>query len=320
MQDWGDRDVRWRGIRSDLVPVAGRSGSPTRVHVLRAGDHGTGTPQLLVHGLGGAASNWLEVMASLAEHGPVVAVDLPGFGRTEPPTSRAARMEPQARFLVRLLDELGWDRAIVHGNSMGGLLSVLLAADHPERLDRLVLTSPALPPPRTRPFASSRVALQFLPFLSWRFGSLLMKQLYARMPTEQLRQATLELVLGDAEDVRPPMQQVQRENLEASRVEPWRLPSFARAAGDIVTTLGATHRVHDAIEAVRCPTLLVWGEQDALVSGVTMDVVVARRDDWERVDLPGVGHAAMLEVPDRWLEVVRPWYAARTPADAASGQ
>lgn len=320
MQDWGEQDPRWRGIHNDVVPVAGRGAGTTDVNVLRAGDDAPGTPQLLVHGLGGSASNWLEVMGALAEQGPVVAVDLPGFGWTEPPMPRAARLEPQARFLHRLLDELGWDRAVVHGNSMGGLLSVLLAADHPDRVDRLVLTSPALPPPRTKPFSSTRVAMQFAPFLSWRFGAMVMKQLYARTPTERLRQETLQLILGDRDDVGPAMQQVQREHLEASRTHPWRIPSFAHAAGDIVHVLGATRRVHRAILAVQAPTLIVWGDQDVLVSGDTMDLVLTRRADWDRVDLDGVGHAGMLEEPDRWLEAVTRWQAGRPATAAASGQ
>ena len=320
MPDWGERDPRWRGIRSDVVPLAGRGAGTTDVHVLRTGDDARGTPQLLVHGLGGSASNWLEVMGALADHGPVVAVDLPGFGWTEPPMPRAARLEPQVRFLHRLLDELGWDRAVVHGNSMGGLLSVLLAADHPGRVDRLVLTSPALPPPRTRPFSSVRVAMQFAPFLSWRFGAMVMKQLYDRTPTERLRQETLRLVLGERDDVRPAMQQVQREQLEASRTHPWRIPSFAHATGDMVYMLGTSRRVHRAIRAVACPTLVVWGDRDELVSRDTMDLAVARQADWQRVDLDGVGHAAMMEEPDRWLPVVTRWQAGRPATPVASRQ
>lgn len=320
MRDWGERDPRWRGVRSDVVPVAGRGAGTTDVHVLRTGDDAAGTPQLLVHGLGGSASNWLEVMGRLADRGPVVAVDLPGFGWTEPPMPRAARLESQVRFLDRLLDELGWDRAVVHGNSMGGLLSVLLAADHPDRVDRLVLTSPALPPPRTKPFSSSRVAMQFAPFLSWRFGAMVMEQVYSRTPTERLRRETLRLVLGARDDVRPAMQQVQHEHLEASRTHPWRIPSFAHAAGDMLHLLGTTRRATRAIRAVQAPTLMVWGEQDLLVSRDTMDLVVARRADWQRVDLDGVGHVAMMEEPDRWLEVVTRWQAGRPEAPVASGQ
>jgi pimeloyl-ACP methyl ester carboxylesterase len=307
VRDWGERDPRWRGIRSETVEVPhGHGPGSTTVHLLRAGTpRADATPTLLVHGLGGSAANWLEVLAALAEHGPVVAVDLPGFGRTEPHHPRAARLEPQARFLQRLLDLLGWDRAVVHGNSMGGLLSVLLAARAPERVARLVLTAPALPPPRRPAALSPAAAARFAPFVSWRLGGLVLQRVYARTSAEQIRRGTMDLVLGDLDDLRPAMRQVQLENVELGRSAGWRAAAFARAAGDLVTILGLARTVHDAIDRITSPTVLIWGERDRLVGRATMDAVAGRRPDWVRVDLDHVGHVPMLEAPDRWLGVVR---------------
>lgn len=305
MRDWGQRDPRWSGVRSETLELAGRDHQAvTTVHLLRAGDHHDGTPTLLVHGLGGSATNWLDVVAPLAERGPVVAVDLPGFGRTEPPHPRAARLRPQVNFLARLLDELGWDRVQMHGNSMGGLLSVLVAARHPQRVERLVLTSPALPPPRSHTSVSPVAAARFAPFLSWRLGAFALGRVYRRLSAEDLRRRTMELVLGDIEDVRPAVRAVQLDNVEFGQQAPWRAGAFARAASDIVRTLAVSRAVHEAIDAVVAPTMLVWGELDRLVGRSTMDAVAQRRPDWTRVDLEDVGHVAMLEVPDRWLEVV----------------
>lgn len=318
MRDWGERDPRWRGVRSETIDIASAGAPPgrTTVHLLRAGDpSGTGTPTLLVHGLGGSATNWLEVMPALAADGPVVAVDLPGFGLTEPPEPRAARIQPQARFLLRLLDALGWDRAVVHGNSMGGLLSVLLAAAHPDRVERLVLTAPSLPPPRGRVAMSPAAAARLAPFVSWRLGGLVLERVYRRTAPEQILRGTMELVLGDLDDVRPAMRQVQLDNVVVGRDEPWRATSFARAAGDLISTLAASRSVNEAIDRVRAPTLLVWGEHDQLVAGATMDLVMDRRPDWTRVDLDGVGHVPMIEAPDRWLQAV----STHRPAGVAQG-
>ena len=311
MRDWGERDPRWAGIASETCQIVSSRDGVTEVHLLRSGPE-TGAPTLLVHGLGGSATNWLDVMAPLAADGPVVAVDLPGFGRTEPPTPRAARMDPQARFLERLLDALGWESATVHGNSMGGLLAVLLAARAPARVDRLVLTAPALPAPR-RPGAVSPAALaRFAPFLSWRLGQQVLEKAYGRLSPEELRRQTMQLVMGEVEDVRPAMRQVQLENVQVARRVGWRLPAFARAANDLAHTLVRAGSVHDAIDAVDAPALIVWGDQDQLVSREAMDAVVARRPDWHRIDLPGAGHAPMLEAPDLWVDAVR--------AGVASGQ
>lgn len=309
MRDWGERDPRWRGVRSEALDLAvgvGGDRDTATVHLLRAGPAALdgAPPTLLVHGLGGSATNWLEVMVPLAEHGPVVAVDLPGFGRTEPPNPRAARLRPQARFLRRLLDALGWDRATVHGNSMGGLLAVLLAAEHPDRVTSLTLTCPALPPPRSSLAISPGAALRLAPFISWRLGGLVLERVYARAPAERIRRGTLDLVLGEADDLRPALRAVQLDNIELGRTEAWRAPAFARAAGDVVSTLALASSVHRAIDAVTAPTTVVWGERDQLISRATIDAVLARRPDWLRVDLDRVGHVPMLEAPDRWLDAV----------------
>ena len=136
-QDGGERAERWSGIRSEIVDVAG-----TQVHLLRADGPADGPTQLLIHGLGGSGTNWLEVMSGLSEVGPVVAPDLPGFGRTEPPTPRGSRVGSNLGFLKVFARTLGIDRADVHGNSMGGLLAVKLAAAAPELVDRLDGESP----------------------------------------------------------------------------------------------------------------------------------------------------------------------------------
>lgn len=308
MRDWGDRDPRWAGVRSETLEVAGgdpASDEVTHVQLLRAGSGATGaTPTLLVHGLGGSATNWLEVIAPLATDGPVVAVDLPGFGRTEPPHPRAARLRPQVRFLHRLLDVLGWDRAVVHGNSMGGLLSMFLAAEVPARVERLVLTCPALPPPRGKMTMSPAAALRFAPFVWWRLGGLAVERLYAGTPAEEIRRGTMALVLGDADDVRGSLREVQLDNVDVGKDEQWRAPAFARAAADLVSTLAISRSVNDAVDAVVAPTLVVWGDQDQLVGRATIDRVMDRRPDWMRVDLDGLGHVPMIEAPDRWLDAV----------------
>ena len=136
---WLGSDPAWTGVRQELLDVDGRS-----VRVLRADAAGTAsTPQLLVHGLGGSAANWIDVIAPLAAHGPVVALDLPGFGHTRLVDSDRLTVPGHVSFVRRVLDALGWESATVHGNSMGGLVATHLAARHPDLVERLVLVSPA---------------------------------------------------------------------------------------------------------------------------------------------------------------------------------
>src|SRR3954454_18265459 len=106
----------WPGVLDTHLHMSGR-----RVRVLRAESRRRrgGEPQLLIHGLGGSSVTWVEVMRGLAEHGPVVAVDLPGFGRTEAGPDDALTVRGYVELVLEVVDQLGWETCTVHGNSMG---------------------------------------------------------------------------------------------------------------------------------------------------------------------------------------------------------
>ena len=303
LEDWGCRAERWAGVRSEVIDVRG-----TAVHTLRAGDDRIGLPLLLVHGLAGAASNWLEVLPRLAEDRPVLAMDLPGFGRTEPPRQEAARVGANARFLRALLDEVGWDEVEVHGNSMGGLLSVMFAAREPGRVAQLVLVSPALTAARRdMTQLNSQTFTQFAPFLLQGLGGMLLKRAYTRLTPEQLYDQAAEYLHGDPARVSPEIAAVILENVQFGRDTAWRLPSFAVAANSVVRAVTTRRQLERAVEAVATPTLVVWGDRDKLIGRPVIDRVQHLRPDWRIEVLEGVGHVAMLEVPDRYLEVVDAW-------------
>src|SRR5262245_61489789 len=114
------------------------------VHFIDFG--GSGPPMVLVHGLGGAGINWLNVGPGLARRARVVALDWPGFGHP-PPAGRSARLPAQREVLGRFIGAVAGGPAIVVGNSMGGLLAMMVAAEEPARVSHLVLAAPAQPLP-----------------------------------------------------------------------------------------------------------------------------------------------------------------------------
>src|SRR6266516_6142748 len=119
------------------------------VHVADYG--GSGAVMLLVHGLGGSHLNWLSVGGRLARQRRVVAIDLPGFGRT-PAAGRGNTMADHVAVLEAVIRELEDEPLTLVGNSMGGLLSIALAARRPSNLGAVVLVDPAVPPPRRTSF------------------------------------------------------------------------------------------------------------------------------------------------------------------------
>lgn len=109
-----------------------------RTRVVEAGD---GPPLVLLHGTGGHAEAYGRNVARLAEHFRVIAYDMVGHGfsggREEPYT-----LDTYSAHLRALLDALGIDRAHLSGESLGGWVAAWFAAHDPDRVDRLVLTTP----------------------------------------------------------------------------------------------------------------------------------------------------------------------------------
>jgi pimeloyl-ACP methyl ester carboxylesterase len=113
-------------------------------------DVGSGPPVVCVHGLPGAARDFRWLLAPLAAHARLIAVDLPGFGRTPVATAPDASPEGRAAFVLDVVDALGLDRPLIVGHSMGGLVAVAAVALRPGGFRGLgLLASPGLRPHAT---------------------------------------------------------------------------------------------------------------------------------------------------------------------------
>lgn len=313
--DLGARSERWAGLRGGFVDVRG-----TQVHVVRGGrsvaDGGDPVPHLLVHGLGGNVANWFEVMAGLGEDREVIAVDLPGFGRTFPPRASASRVRANARFLPVLMDALGIERAIVHGNSMGGLIGVLHAALAPDRVDRLVLAAPALPSARGDLTQMSPVALtRFAPFVVPGAGTSLLRLLWSRSSVDFLMDEAVKVVAHDPASLSPEMLAIMRENITYGKRNAWRIESLAYATESLVSALIGGREVNEAIALATARTLVVWGDRDVLVGRVVIDHVARLRPEWRIVELAGSAHVPMMDAGDRYVAAVSGWMRGR-PVEA----
>jgi 4,5:9,10-diseco-3-hydroxy-5,9,17-trioxoandrosta-1(10),2-diene-4-oate hydrolase len=100
---------------------------------------------ILLHGGGPGASAWSNFGRNLpvfAKNYRTLAIDQPGFGRSDKPTDHPQYFRHSADAVVGLMDELGIERAHFVGNSLGGGAAVRLALNHPKRAGRLVLMGP----------------------------------------------------------------------------------------------------------------------------------------------------------------------------------
>jgi pimeloyl-ACP methyl ester carboxylesterase len=135
--------ARWggRGYVTDLggpvhwIDFGGPSGGP--------GPAGrSAPPMVLVHGLGGSHLNWVAIAPALAAARRVLAVDLAGFGLT-PAAGRSATVQSNARLLARFVRDIAGSPAVLVGNSMGGMISILHSRADPETVAGLVLVDPS---------------------------------------------------------------------------------------------------------------------------------------------------------------------------------
>lgn len=123
------------------------SATPAK-HVLRVGDarvayydEGGGSPVLLLHGCPFSAFVWRKVIPHLSPAHRCLAPDLLGLGDTETAEDADWSLRAQAVMVLGFLDALRISRAHVIGHDHGGAVAQLLAAEHPERVERLVLAN-----------------------------------------------------------------------------------------------------------------------------------------------------------------------------------
>jgi pimeloyl-ACP methyl ester carboxylesterase len=133
------RRARRRRAAAELVPLRLAVGDAS-IHYY---DTGAGTPVVMVHGLNHHADAWIRNIAAVAAAGyRVIALDLPGFGRSGMPEMRYT-LGGYSDFMVAFLDALGLERVHLAGNSLGGAIVLRTAIDHPGRVLSVAGVDPA---------------------------------------------------------------------------------------------------------------------------------------------------------------------------------
>ncbi len=263
------------GASSDLHLVAGHS-----VHAYRLAGTGVGPPVLLVHGLGGTANGWGRVLRPLArEFSAVYAVDLPGNGFSPLPATGPLTLEEQLGVLHAFCREVVKAPVFVVGNSLGGALSVILAASHPEDVAALGLVAPAGGRMTPESFTS---LMQVLDVRTTRDAVRLTRRLFHRAPLLAILLAP-ELKKMHA---RPAVRALRSHAHERHHIPP-----------DLMATL-------------RAPTLLLWGASEKLLPREQLDWYRAHLPAGARIEVvQGFGHVPQVERPRELVERLRAFAA-----------
>jgi pimeloyl-ACP methyl ester carboxylesterase len=253
-------------------------------HPVNTIELGEGPPILFVHGLSGCWPNWLEQLTPFSATNRVITVDLPGFGHS-PGQAGEISMEGYAELLDGLLGQLGVERATVVGNSMGGLIACELAAAFPERVERLVLVSPA-----GMSTYANRLTSRTMPFLRRLDRVLALGAAWSAANSETItrRPRLRGVALGGI--VRHPSR--LSPHLAAEQVRGAGTDGFLRALEAIIE-----YDVRPRLAAISCPSLIVWGANDRLITVADADLFAAGIAGSRKVVYGDTGHMAMLERP-----------------------
>ncbi|GAA2869543.1 alpha/beta hydrolase [Actinoplanes cyaneus] len=253
-------------------------------------------PAVYVHGLGGSSQNFTDLAGLLADRFDGQAVDLPGFGYSDP--SPRYSIPSFAATLIDYLDASGRGPVHLVGNSLGGSISVRVAALRPDLVRTLTLISPAMP------FLDPRRTAQgpMLPLLALPGAERLMAWGLTRITAEQMAEQVLAACFGDTSKVHP---QRRVEAMEEIQLR-YTVAHYPRAyLGTLRGLVGSFLRAYlpgvnsqwRMAARVQAPTLVIGGLNDKLVDPRVPAQVAKTIPDGRLLILPGVGHVAQMEVP-----------------------
>lgn len=277
--DW--RNVDWPAATHSVELDGGR---------ISYVDLGSGEPAaLFVPGLGAQWRVWARNLPAIATRRRAIAVDLPGFGGSEVGTSPVS-IRGYAEVLDRFCDRLGLDRVVVVGNSMGGFVAAEFALLAPDRVSGLVLVDAVGMVP-TRAEISRGLPFLWSTVLLGNRVAAAGRRIAAR---PGLRRAALSRVVHDPTAI--PADLTYWALLAAPG------PSSRSALKATLSYL--TEDWEERVGAIDRPTLIIWGEDDALIPIRHAYEYKRRIPEARIVRLPRAGHIPMVEQPERFNEAL----------------
>lgn len=272
------------------------------VHWIEYG--GSGRSVVMVHGLGGSVENWNLIGPDLTRFGRVAALDLPGFGLSPP--ARDWSLETHRDVIAEFISHVR-PPATVIGNSMGGLLTEMVASHRPDLVSALALIAPATPPrlpdPRIHWPTARQLMIASLPLV----GPAMSRRVLAAMTPRQYVTDSLRRITHDS--ARVPLTLVDDfvRLAERRRHFPWVADAVPMTGRSIRRTFAKRSRYVAMIRSIRAPTLVVQGIDDHIVSPTSVEWLCGLRPDWALVQMDDTGHTPQIDAPVRFMSVLAPW-------------
>ncbi|MBI2452825.1 MAG: alpha/beta hydrolase [Parcubacteria group bacterium] len=240
-----------------------------QVHYKEAGQ---GDALLILHGWGASSESWVLLQRALSKEGfRVIAIDLPGFGRSNPPAT-VWGVQDYSNFIEQFVRAIGIRQFFLLGHSFGGQIAISFSVQHQELVKKLILCAPA----GIRRPLGAREKLLFV------FSKILALALLV-VPSQSLK-----------------------NRFRAAAYRLMRRSDYFKAEGVMSEVMRRVIRedLFSIFSQVRVPTLIVWGDDDRMVP-VEDAYVLAREIPHSAVEIiPGAGHSPHLKTPEKLSELV----------------
>lgn len=247
----------------------------------------TAPPVILMHGFIYSLETWDAWAASLKIDHRVIRFDLLGHGLSGPDPQRRYSPDERAAFVGDVMDALGIERAVIGGNSLGGIAAWRFAAANPERVEALILVSPGAYPVNGvggTPLSPPAPVALFL-----------------KTAPEAGVAMTLKNIYGDDGKVTP-----EKEKLVGDMMrQPGNGDAFIQSIEEF------TLPDPDALlQTITAPTLILWGAEDAVIPVENGRRMEAALPNARLIVYDGVGHVAHEEEPEKTISDVRAFLSA----------
>ncbi len=245
---------------------------------------------VLIHGIGGSVEVWRKQFEHLPRTHCLLALDLPGCGRSAvPATYPPDTLRLFAAAVRSVMEQAGIERAVLVGSSLGGAVAVEFAARWPDMVTSLVLIGPA----GTTPDVAWALRLMTLPGL----GELLSHPDRTRT-AHAIRQCVADPTTVAEEDI---------DRAFALAILPGAQAAFLRLLRTYASVRGIDHRelhrLQAAMRTIQTPTLLIWGAQDCILPVSAAALAEAHLPNARLIVRPTSGHLVFIEEP-AWFDQV----------------
>jgi len=244
-------------------------------------DHGIGLPVIFLHAFPLNRTMWEGEMLALLDEQRyrLVSLDWRGFGESDV-AGEISTMEILAGDVVALMDHLGIEQAVLCGLSMGGYVAFACWCQFAQRIGGLILadTRPAADPP-DRQANRENVA-----------------RLAETQGTEAIADLQLPNLISDYTRQHDPSVETRVRQMINAATRP----------GIAAASRGMARRADsgDLLAGISCPTLVIVGEQDALIPPSEVQAYAGHIPGAQFVSIPNAGHLSNLEQPDMFLAII----------------